>query len=106
MGLAQSLLLADSWGMHGDVGAGWWIVMMIGMLLFWCAIIFGILWLVRGAGRGEWTFGHMHGGRESLIEILDRRFAEGEIGPEDYRARRDVLVNGGRGEPTAEAKER
>jgi uncharacterized membrane protein len=31
---------------------------------------------------------------ERPVEILDRRFAEGAITPEDYQARRAILVNG------------
>jgi hypothetical protein len=33
--------------------------------------------------------------RESPVEILDRRFAEGAISMEEYRARREALVDGG-----------
>jgi putative membrane protein len=93
MELAQIIPFADTWGMDGDVGAGWMIAMMIVMVLFWGAIIFGVVWLIRGAfgGRSQER-------RESPIEVLERRFAEGAISVEDYRARRKVLVNG-----TAEA---
>lgn len=98
MGMAETLLLADSWGMHGDVGAGWWIVMMVPMVLFWGAIIFGVIWLARGATRGGPAFGERLEARESPVEILERRFAEGEISADDYRARREVLV-GGTAEP-------
>jgi putative membrane protein len=87
--IAQAIPLADAWGMHGDVGAGWWIVMMVVMLLFWGAIIAGVVWLIRGASWGG------SAKRESPVEILERRFAEGEITEEAYRARRDVLVNAG-----------
>ena len=31
---------------------------------------------------------------EGPVEILERRFAEGAISLEDYRARREVLANG------------
>ena len=31
-----ALLLADTWDMHdNDAGAGWMIVMMLGMVVFW-----------------------------------------------------------------------
>jgi putative membrane protein len=78
--------LADTWGMHGDVGAGWMIVMMFVMVLFWAAIILGIVWLARGAFDG-W------GGprRETPTDILERRFAEGAISVEDYHERREVI---------------
>ena len=71
--------------MHdSDVGAGWMIAMMIGMALFWGLVILGIVWLIRSAPWGH----HDHG---SPLEILDRRFAAGEMSAEDYRERRNVL---------------
>ena len=88
MELALVTPVADTW-MHGGVGSGWMLVMMIPMVLFWGAIIFGAVWLIRGAinGRPE-----EH--RETSTEVLERRFAEGAISVEDYRARREVLGNG------------
>ena len=90
MEIAQIIPIADTWGMHdGDVGWGWMVGMMFMMVLFWGAIIFGVIWLIRGAvgNRPEER-------RESPAEILERRFAEGTVSVEDYRARRKVLANG------------
>jgi putative membrane protein len=71
--------------MH-DGDAGWMIVMMFVMLLFWAAVILGIAWLARGG------FDRSRGGRrETPTEILDRRFAEGAISVEDYQERLKVL---------------
>ena len=98
MSITQTLPLADAWGMHGDVGAGWWIVMMVLMVLFWGAIIAAVVWLIRGVTRSGSTSGERLVSRESPVEILERRFAEGEITAEDYRARREVLL-GGAAEP-------
>ena len=78
--------------MHGDVGAGWWIVMMAVMVLFWGAIIAAVAWLIRGVTRGGSAPGERLVDRESFLQILERRFAEGEITAEDYRARQEVLV--------------
>lgn len=79
------LYYADTWGMHdSDVGVGWMIAMMIGMALFWGLVILGIVWLIRSAPWGH----HSHG---SPLEILDRRFAAGEMSAEEYRERRNVL---------------
>ena len=86
MNLASTILLADSWGMHD--GGGWWIVMMPLMLLFWVAVVLGIVWLVRGGFDGS-----QGGRRETPTEILDRRFAEGAISAEEYRERRRVIAN-------------
>jgi putative membrane protein len=78
--------LADTW-MHGGWGWGWMTLMMVVMVLFWAAVIFGIVWLIRTAvdRRPEPR-------SESAIEVLERRFAEGAISVEDYHARREVLV--------------
>ena len=86
-------LLADTWGMHGDdVGTGWMVVMMVAMLLFWTAIILGIVWLARGSFEG-WRW--REGPRETPSEILERRFAEGAISAEEYQQRREVIADRG-----------
>lgn len=98
MSLALTLPLADGWGMHGDVGGGWMIGMMFLMVLFWAAVIFGIVWLVRGAPPGDWRRER----RETPIEILDRRFAEGSLSADEYDERREMITgrsDRGRSEP-------
>ena len=82
-----NLLLADSWNMHGGWGWAWMVPMMLMMLLFWGAIIFGIFWLVRESGQRRQT-----GPEETALTILDRRFAEGTLSPDDYQQRRNVLT--------------
>lgn len=96
MNIAQiTPLVADTWGMHGDAGWGWMALMMTLMVLFWAAVIFGIVWLIRGVARGgRPPNGETLAGRETPVQILERRFAEGALTVEDYRARREVLVNG------------
>ena len=84
--------------MHGDVGVGWWIVMMVVMVLFWGAFIVGLVWLIRGLTPGGATPAERLVDWEGPVEILERRFAEGEITAGDYRARREVRV-GGTAEP-------
>lgn len=84
---AAALLLADSeWG-HMD--GGWWVAMVVGMVLFWSLVVVGLVWLAReltGRGRGGLKF------RQDPLELLDRRLAEGTISPEDYRERRAILT--------------
>lgn len=61
--------------------------MMIGIGLFWLAIIFGFVWLVRdGIDRRP------RREEETALTILDRRFAEGAVSADEYRQRRDVLT--------------
>lgn len=85
-----SLLFAsDGWGDHWH---GPWFLLFP---LFWVLVIFGTVWIVRG--RPPWR-GRQAAERrpESGAEILERRFAEGEIGAEEYRDRRSTLEQGGR----------
>ena len=91
MNLVLAIPLDDNWGMHGDISGWWMIVMMPLMLLFWAAVILGIAWLVRGGfdgGRGE--------RKESAREILDRRFAEGDLSAEEYREHQEVIAHSSR----------
>jgi putative membrane protein len=95
-----TVLLADNnWDMHGDVSTGWMIVMMILMVLFWAAVILGIVWLVRGASGGGWHWGGER--KETPSEILERRFAEGAISVQDYHERRNVIAGGTRDDQAA-----
>lgn len=88
MHIAHPIPLVDTWGMHGDVGWGWMILMMTLMVLFWGAVIFGIVWLIRGSVDRRPARR-----TESPTDVLERRFAEGAISVEDYQVRREVLAN-------------
>jgi putative membrane protein len=78
---------------------GWWILPL--PLLFWGLLIVGIVYLLRGRdGRPPWT----RDARETPVEVLDRRFAAGELSPEEYRERRSTLeqtTNQSAGRPSA-----
>jgi uncharacterized membrane protein len=71
--------------------------MMIGMALFWVALIVGVIWLIRDAGDRR-----PRAHEESALEILDRRFAEGAFSVDEYHQRRNVLT----GAPTTEGGSR
>ena len=61
--------------------------MMIGMGLFWIAVVVGIVWLVR-----DGIDLRRRPPEETALTILDRRFAEGALSLDDYHRRRDVLT--------------
>ncbi len=85
--IGLSLLLADmGWGHHmDDWGAGWWIIMAVGMVFFWGLLILGVVWLARSLPWRAERRG------ASPLEILERRLAAGEISTDDYRERRAIL---------------
>lgn len=89
--MAQALndlvVLADSWDMH-DWGGGWWVAMMLAMLLFWGLVIVGIVWLARAGGLGD----RSSGAGKGAMEILDERLAAGDISIEEYERRREILA--------------
>ena len=78
--LAPIATLAGTW--H-DGGPGWWIVFVP---LFWIALIATAVVLLRRAR--PWPEAR----QESALDVLDRRFAEGAVTEEEYRARRAVLT--------------
>ena len=77
--------------MWGYGGTGWagWLVMSLLMVAFWGVLIFGGTALWRSASRGH------RGGQQpvdrSPEQLLDERFARGEIDAEEYRSRRELL---------------
>jgi len=69
------------WCNGGTMGFWAWTMMIV----FWGGVVALIVWAVRssGAGRGGWA--------ASAVEILERRFAAGEIDREEYEERRRLL---------------
>ena len=77
-------------------GTGWagWLVMALMMVAFWGLVIFAVVAIFRGIGRTDERVERTTG-REPM-EILDERFARGELDLEEYHARQDVLRGAGR----------
>jgi putative membrane protein len=81
----------DGWGMHPMWGAWgpWGVGMMVGMFVFWglviAGLVLGIRWLVvQGREpRAERS--------DRALAILRERYARGEIGKEEFEARRRDL---------------
>ncbi len=72
--------------MHWDgdgMGAGWWVLMMVLMVIFWILVASAVFVFFRRSSGGT----QQHG----ALEILDERFARGEIDHEEFEARRRTL---------------
>ena len=78
----STAVLADAW--HHD-GPGWWIVFV---LLFWAVVLGGLFMLVT---RGPWRAARAGAHRETALDVLERRYARGEIDVDEYRERWTVL---------------
>ena len=75
---------------YGSGMSGWgYALMTVSMVLFWGAVIFGIVMLVRHIGRGGQP--PSPESPQSPERLLAERFARGEIGEEEYRQRLAVL---------------
>ena len=86
------------WYNDGSMGVGGWIAMILMMSLFWGAVIFAGVMIFRGANNGRGSregerFGNV--AHRNPVDILDERFARGEIENEEYEARKAVLLRTG-----------
>lgn len=78
------------WYLHD--GRWGWFPMLLGMLVFWGLAAVLVVWTVRTiTGANDRARG-----RSRALEILDERYARGEIDDDEYQRRRDQLTAGGR----------
>jgi len=63
---------------------------IVGHILFFALIIFGILWFLRMRGRrgGKWSWSS-----HSALTILNERYAKGEIDKAEYEERKKTLLS-------------
>ncbi|TCC21674.1 SHOCT domain-containing protein [Kribbella sindirgiensis] len=71
-------------------GMGWggWVMMTITVVAFWGLVAVVVVALVRSL-RGEPA---RRAPGKSALELLDERFARGEIDETDYHRRRELLL--------------
>ena len=82
---------------HGEWTGSDWVLMALLMLVFWTAVAAGVLWLVSTQRRGgpaptQPLPSPPAPGGPAARAILDDRLARGELRPEEYQARRDLLA--------------
>ncbi len=73
--------------MHIHEILGWHWGMWIFFIIFWLLIVLGIVAIVR------W-FNAKTKNEESPIQILEKRYARGEISKDDYEMRKEKMVGG------------
>ncbi len=77
--------------MMGGFGGMWF--MPILMILFWGLVIWGIVWLVRGAGGCCGVAHSDHAEHhDSAMDILKSRYARGEINKQEFEDKKRDLV--------------
>ena len=96
MSAASQLIVVayDNWD-HMDWGSGGWVLMGLGMVLFWGLIIFAGVWLVRTLSGPGHQVAAQHA--PSPLEVLDRRLADGTVSVEEYEKRRRLLAGSSTG---------
>lgn len=87
------MMYGNGWGW----GAGWMMLMPLVWITLLAVIIWAVVRLAQPAGRAAGPADHGVVRRESAQEILDRRFASGEIDAEAYSRARDQLAGRERG---------
>jgi putative membrane protein len=73
-------------GMDGTMMAGMVLCSLLVLALVVLAVV-AVIWLVRHAGVAD----RRPGSAGSALELLERRYAAGEVDEEDYRHRRAAL---------------
>ncbi len=80
------------WYNDGAMSTGGWIAMLVMMSVFWGLVIFAGIMLFRGAGNGRDSAPTGRPTYRDPMDILDERFARGELESEEYEARKTVLL--------------
>lgn len=79
----------DNYTGWGYMGWGGWMAMAIGMVAFWGLVIFAVVAIFRRDGNG--TPSNQRPGERNPQQLLDERFARGEIESDEYHARQEAL---------------
>lgn len=68
-------------------GFGWW-----GMMIFWIAVIIGLIFLVKWLAEQGRTDKRTSQTEESALDILKKRYAKGEINKEEFEQKKRDLM--------------
>lgn len=79
-------------GWYGGGGwGGWWVISLL-VVIFWGLVIFGGIAAWRAIGRGD--RGQRQAARPTPEQLLDGRFARGELSEAEYRHHCELLRTG------------
>lgn len=68
---------------YGTMGYGWGLIMMIGVLVIVVLVIFALSRYLQNSGSTS-----QNNSSSKAIEILDERYARGEITDEEYKKKK------------------
>jgi len=71
---------------------GWGVLWMIMITAFWLLVLMGLALAVRWLWRVGSGIGTVRTQEESALEILKKRYARGEIGKEEFEAKKRDLI--------------
>lgn len=80
----------------GNMGLWGYILMGVGFVLFWAAVITAIILFARSTGAGNRRYEGVGPGSGGAENLLAERFARGEIDESEYTSRLNVLRQGRR----------
>jgi putative membrane protein len=75
----------------GDWGWGGWVLMIIGMVVFWALLITAVVLVVRYLASARGTGSGIAASQASAEAVLAQRYARGEIDDDEYQRRLTVL---------------
>lgn len=61
------------------------------MVILPIVVVALVIWGVSASGRAFWARGDQAGKERSALQILEERFASGEIDREEFERRREIL---------------
>lgn len=78
---------------HAGWGAGWWVLGSVMAVAFWVFVALVVVRLFRGSHHHHHDWHGWHGSSTAL-QVLEERYARGEITREEFLERRSVLAGG------------
>ncbi len=67
--------------------SGWGILMMVLLVILIVIIVYAVIKLVQGGNNSGTT----SNGKDEALEILDQRYAKGELSDEEYQQKKKIL---------------